>query len=445
MPVLPQEDPHALEERIQAWIDDWKPSGATEHELARRGARLAWMLERGERAEAAHLARKVRTAARRAGPTAAASARRMKGVEELGRKLFTDYRPPVVYGNPLPPWDDRPAYFVAALEATPEGCRWLLDRWGEARTLMRTCKHWAPPDVSRYIRLLGKHGYEAIHDPQLNGLFLAWDIVEPGSAELIWRVCRGEMALRERNHRDATDWRELGPRPADEAAALALLWSTAGERMARLEGLLGEHEATVREQSELADLAAFDAGAGLDRHRRQMAALGRELLRTVETLRRLRKDGGCRATARRRRSDRIHKERPRSRGSPRRYTRERRVAGAEARPARRHPGRARDGNGARTEQDQEKMRSRADQDYDQEQDHEQEQEQDEDEGENATTEANLGSTQELKIKEVMSNFVDLGSTNEPKSLRAGRSDGGSRSGKNRSEARMRRTRGGERL
>ena len=70
MPVLPHEDPKQLEERIQAWIDDWQPTNAIESELVRRGARLSWMLERGERFEAAHLAHRVRLAGRKAGPTA---------------------------------------------------------------------------------------------------------------------------------------------------------------------------------------------------------------------------------------------------------------------------------------------------------------------------------------------------------------------------------------
>ena len=49
MPVLPDEDPRLLEERIQSWIDDWQPKDATEDGLVRRGAKLTWLLERGER------------------------------------------------------------------------------------------------------------------------------------------------------------------------------------------------------------------------------------------------------------------------------------------------------------------------------------------------------------------------------------------------------------
>ena len=91
MPVLPHEDPRELEERIQSWIDDWQPRDATEDELVRRGAKLSWLLERGERVEAAHLAHRVRRPGER--PGRGAPTRRMKQVNDLGRKLFYDYQP----------------------------------------------------------------------------------------------------------------------------------------------------------------------------------------------------------------------------------------------------------------------------------------------------------------------------------------------------------------
>ena len=56
MPVLPHEDPRELERRTRAWLDDWRLATAEEDALVRRGARLAWNLERSERAEVAHLA-----------------------------------------------------------------------------------------------------------------------------------------------------------------------------------------------------------------------------------------------------------------------------------------------------------------------------------------------------------------------------------------------------
>lgn len=155
LPVLPHEDPRQLEEQIQAWIDDWQPRNALERGLVRRAARLSWVLERFE---TAHLTHRVRLAERKAGPQV--TARRMKTVSDLARKLFYDHRPGEP-ASPAPPWDDEPAVFLAGLEETVEGCRWLIDRWGEIRTLLVRGAGWSPSYVYRFIRLLGKHGFEA--------------------------------------------------------------------------------------------------------------------------------------------------------------------------------------------------------------------------------------------------------------------------------------------
>ena len=63
------------------------------------------------------------------------------------------------------------------------------------------------------------------------------------------------------------------------------------ERVGRLEAMIGElDEIAAAEAEEAADRASFDPGAGFERFDRRQARLGRELLGTVEELRRLRKD-----------------------------------------------------------------------------------------------------------------------------------------------------------
>ena len=110
MPVLPNEDPKQLQERIQAWIDDWQPRNAMECDLVQYGANLSWLVERGQLVEAAHLAHRVRKAGTRD------TARRMKVVSDPGRKLFFDAQLETLRSEPPPPWDDEPAVFVAGLE-----------------------------------------------------------------------------------------------------------------------------------------------------------------------------------------------------------------------------------------------------------------------------------------------------------------------------------------
>src|SRR3954454_2830781 len=65
MPVLPHEDPKELQRRTAAWLDDWRLRGGSTDGLARRGALLAWKLERADRAEAAYLSTRARNAAKR--------------------------------------------------------------------------------------------------------------------------------------------------------------------------------------------------------------------------------------------------------------------------------------------------------------------------------------------------------------------------------------------
>ena len=39
---------------------------------------------------------------------------------------------------PYRPWDDEPAVLLHSFEETPEGCRWLLERWAEYRGLLKS-------------------------------------------------------------------------------------------------------------------------------------------------------------------------------------------------------------------------------------------------------------------------------------------------------------------
>jgi hypothetical protein len=111
------------------------------------------------------------------------------------------------------------AVLVAKLEATAEGCRWLLGQCAELRTLQSSGAPGEEADLHRFIHLLGNQRYEAVTNPALYAL-----------------------------------------RAAEEAA-------------------------------EMPDRAAFDPSAGFERHRRYRTSLGRELLRTLDTQRKLRKDG----------------------------------------------------------------------------------------------------------------------------------------------------------
>ena len=126
-PVLPQEDPIELDQRINKWISDLNPRNDAERELVVEAAELAWTIDRTKRSETARMAKRVRQAMLKA------EEQRHKEVGELGRRLLYNTE-----AKPLPTpgrrWEDNPAAFLKGLENSAEGCRWLLDHWiGAAR------------------------------------------------------------------------------------------------------------------------------------------------------------------------------------------------------------------------------------------------------------------------------------------------------------------------
>ncbi len=289
VPVLPHEDPKELDQRIRSWIEDWQPRDDMEAGLVRQAAELSWRIDRAGRFETAHLAHRVRKAQRRA--AGAPDPRRLEQVADLGRKLFY-----LVGGRtklkPGPPWDDYPEVFVRRLEASAEGCRWLLDRWAEASFAIHDKTAWTTMARFRFVRLLGMQPIEGVVDPGLNTLLLAWDVLYPDSAKTFWTHTRTNAAIADPGYSDLPLWREIGHRPADQAEAMAVLTTVIEHHVERLRTLLAEHEQLAAEEAaELPDRAAFDPSAGFERHRRYRTGLGRELLRTLETLRKLRKDG----------------------------------------------------------------------------------------------------------------------------------------------------------
>ena len=295
LPVLPHEDPQAFADRITAWTDDWQPRSDRETELVCHAARLSWLIDRAERAETAHLSHRVRDAAMRGGQI---DPDQFEEIDLLGRKLFYDTQPKDLsrrIASKPPEWVDQPAVFVRRLEQTREGCRWLLDRWLEFRNLIHRDAPWQEADLFRFIRLQGKSGIEAVYDPALNALFQAWDLIWAGSGKTCWKHCREQAHQRDPACNASMAWRQIADGPADVPQAWELLRGIVSDYASRLEMRIKEFTAIAElEEAELADRAVFDSSAVLDQHRKYHASLGRELLRTVDTLRKLQKDAYAR-------------------------------------------------------------------------------------------------------------------------------------------------------
>jgi len=285
MPVLPQEDIKELEEKTQQAIAARKPRDPLEHDQVCRAVRLSWELDRAERVATAHLSHQVRMA-ERSGPETV-SACELKEVHDLGSKLF--YKAGIGPGYSSATADDYPAVIVRRLEESAEGCRWLLARWAELLNVLDCKAAWGEPEIIRFVTLQGKRSIEAHFDPELNSLFHAFDALGNGIGHKFWNERRDHLPLGYIGGFEFVSYREIAPPPSDKTAALILICSVIERHAGRLEELLAEHEQIEAEEAaERYDRAALDCSPAFERHRRYQSARHRELMRTLEILRKMR-------------------------------------------------------------------------------------------------------------------------------------------------------------
>ena len=284
LPVLPQEDPKELEDRTQQAIAAMKPRNPLEFDLVCRAVRLAGELDRAERVATAHLAHRVRMAARLGTDTV--SAEELCKVHDLGSKLF--FQAAIGPGYSDSTADDYPAVIVRRLEESAEGCRWLLARWAELLNVVDREAAWGDPEIVRFVGLLGKRDIEAHFDPELNSLFHAFDALGHRIGHKFWNERRDGLPLGYIGGFQFVTYREIAPPPSDKNAALILICSVIERHVGRLEELLAEHEQIeAAEAAERYDRAALDCSPAFERHRRYQSARHRELMRTLESLRRM--------------------------------------------------------------------------------------------------------------------------------------------------------------
>src|SRR5271157_3194607 len=203
--------------------------------------------------------------ATRSGPETV-SAEELKKVHDLGSKLF--FQAAIGPGYSDSSADDYPAVIVRRLEESAEGCRWLLARWAELLNVVDREAAWGDPEIIRFVGLLGNRIGHKFWKDRRDGLPLGYI----GGFQFV-------------------PYREIAPPPSDKTAALILICSVIERHVGRLEELLAEHEEIEAEEAaERYDRAALDCSPAFERHRRYQSARHRELLRTLETLRRMRKE-----------------------------------------------------------------------------------------------------------------------------------------------------------
>ena len=133
MPGLTHEDLDQLREKTLRLINDLQPSNEAELDQVCQAARLTLAIERADRFEMAHMNQRIREAAERVQEV---NPRLLEEIQELGRRLLYIAAAEEVKFPRQPLWSDDPRLLVAKLEASAEGCRWLLARWDEFRILL---------------------------------------------------------------------------------------------------------------------------------------------------------------------------------------------------------------------------------------------------------------------------------------------------------------------
>src|SRR5271157_2755020 len=287
MPGLTHEDPDQLREKTLLLINDLQPSNEAELDQVCQAARLTLAIERADRFEMAHMNQRIREAARER--VQEVNPRLLEEIQELGRRLLYISAAEEVKFPRQPPWSDDPRLLVVKLEASAEGCRWLLARWAEFRILLDRGARWDTPALLRFIRLQGKQVAESVYDPVLNVIFVAWDVLVPKFAAEEWENFREERFRTDPSFNHRQCWREIVARPSNAAEAREVLDTIIEDHVENLKELLARNEAIEAvADPDWADRAALDLSPGFERLRRYQSAKTRELQRTLDALRKLR-------------------------------------------------------------------------------------------------------------------------------------------------------------
>ncbi len=302
-PVLPGEDPAELQAKIDAYKAKYQTRDQVEHDLAEMAAMACWQAKRANRLETVRL-----TCGIVARPDADALCAGNE-VDGLGRRLLFDRRGPwQLYpspeymhkqprtsdsGEPIDP--DQPAVIKRGLEATPEGCGWLLDRWFELRKPLENESEdgsgWISCQKFTAIRLLGKQPLDAIHDPEVAMVFLASHAISPNFAtafhELRCEIRDDQVEMYE-GELCREEWQAITP--ADTAAGRAALFEIVDREIERLRIL----EAKRAEVADFLDQVQTDVPSeaqckAVEQIRRHLQSANRLMLRNIDAIERARR------------------------------------------------------------------------------------------------------------------------------------------------------------
>ncbi len=161
--VLPGEDEGAYRGLVTNFLDALAPHNAVEVVLAEQAALATWKIARSERGEAARVSAAIRTI------EAGANRETHDEIAAMGHWLLTDsLRARQEAGKALFPFlsEDRkdpfgrgrgdPRHIVLRLEATADGCQWLLEQWARLGRRLERGHDWRTNELILALQLRGQ-------------------------------------------------------------------------------------------------------------------------------------------------------------------------------------------------------------------------------------------------------------------------------------------------
>src|SRR5579883_2987615 len=129
---LPNEDPAAIQARVDSWNDYYQPRNPAEEHLVDECVRATVLSDRCHRAQDAIVAQRIREA----------EANWENKQEDEVERLKSTFK-------------DDPATAVRLLIRTAHGCRFLLARWRALGEILRRAGCWSEDQCNEVVRLLG--------------------------------------------------------------------------------------------------------------------------------------------------------------------------------------------------------------------------------------------------------------------------------------------------
>jgi hypothetical protein len=302
LPLLPDENPRAFNDRMSHWMEYLKPRNGLEMTQVSRAAYCSWQLGRVERAQAARLC------ARALNEEDDKRHREEVEVTELALRLLSNpggiqsgadhvkaERPDdagAAGGAEQSAFDaeNHPALIGGRLESSKTGCMWIVEQWTELGSMLENDGVWLAPQRFKAMRLLGTYPGDPLAPLALDVLLRACRVLDPNAADLASLnspVGRPDVAERS----DET-------RLAEEARARRELLELVKNETERIEARLVEHAERAELEGLLANhFSAWDDSPQGERLRRYELTFHRCMFQTIDQFqRRQRQNTGDRYT-----------------------------------------------------------------------------------------------------------------------------------------------------